>query len=67
MVLGAQTPERAMTLEDLVTKLGIDRTTAQKEVDGLISAGYAQSRWESGTSRFYLTGTGIITASSTYS
>ena len=66
MVLGAQAPEKAMTLEELSARLGLKLEETQSEVLGLVRAGYAKEEAGPG-SRVYLTGTGIITASSTYS
>ena len=66
MVLGAQSPEKALSAADLAAKLGVEQADAQKEVDGLVKGGYAKvASQEEG--KVFLTGTGIITASSTYS
>jgi DNA-binding IclR family transcriptional regulator len=67
MVLGAQSPQRALTSEDLAAKLGADVSHVEAEMKLLVEAGYAETVFQSGAWRIYLTGTGIITASSTYS
>jgi predicted ArsR family transcriptional regulator len=69
MVLGAQTPDKAMSAEEVAAKLGIGSREAAQEIMALVEKGYA-SVIEGGAPpkmRVYLTGTGIITASSTYS
>ncbi|HME19295.1 MAG TPA: hypothetical protein VKF15_06155 [Nitrososphaerales archaeon] len=67
MVMGAQSPDRAMSIDELAGKLGMARSAVELELKSLIDAGYAKLVDESGTSAVYLTATGIITASSTYS
>jgi DNA-binding IclR family transcriptional regulator len=67
MVLGAQSPESALSSEDLAAKLGADVSHVEEEMKLLVEAGYAETVSQSGTWKIYLTGTGIITASSTYS
>lgn len=67
MVMGAQSPDRAMSIEDLAVKLGMGRSAVVSGLKSLIDAGYAKLKDESGTSAVYLTATGVITASSTYS
>jgi DNA-binding transcriptional regulator GbsR (MarR family) len=67
MVMGAQSPERAMSIDDLAVKLGMRRSAVVSGLKSLVDAGYAKLKDESGTSAVYLTATGIITASSTYS
>jgi len=67
LVLGAQSPERALTIEELATKLGVEASGMEAELRRLLDAGYANVTSASGTPKVYLTGTGIITASSTYS
>jgi DNA-binding IscR family transcriptional regulator len=67
MVLGAQSPERALSVDELATKLGIGAREVEMELKQLAEAGYARIERQTGTSKVYLTGTGIITASSTYS
>jgi DNA-binding MarR family transcriptional regulator len=67
MVLGAQSPERALALEELAGRMGIGSQEVESELKQLVDAGYARVVRQPGTSKVYLTGTGIITASSTYS
>jgi DNA-binding MarR family transcriptional regulator len=67
MVMGAQSPERALGAEELAGKLGMDARTVETELNSLVDAGYADSVGEAGSRRVFLTGTGVITASSTYS
>ncbi len=67
MVMGAQSPDRAMSGEELAAKLGMGKGIVDTELKSLIEAGYASAVEGFGTLRVYLTGTGIITASSTYS
>jgi DNA-binding IclR family transcriptional regulator len=67
MVMGAQSEDKALTAEDLASKLGEPRSEVEFELKSLTEAGYVQTSDGDGPSRVYLTGTGIITASSTYS
>lgn len=67
LVLGAQSPEKAMSIEELASKLAEEEEMVEAEVGALVRAGYAKMAEGSAGRRFYLSGTGIITASSTYS
>jgi DNA-binding transcriptional ArsR family regulator len=67
MVLGAQSPERALPIDELVAKLGMGAPELQAELDRLTKAGYVVTTRREGRIRVYLTGTGVITASSAYS
>jgi DNA-binding MarR family transcriptional regulator len=67
LVLGAQSPERALASDELATKIGVKVSDIEGELKRLLDAGYAKITSSSGTPKVYLTGTGIITASSTYS
>ena len=67
LVLGANSPEKALTIEEVATKLGMHRSTIEPELRALVEAGYARQDEIRGSFRVCLTGTGIITASSTYS
>lgn len=67
MVMGAQSPGKAMSIDELAGKLGMGRSAVESEVKSLVDAGYAKLIDESGAIAVYLTATGIITASSTYS
>jgi biotin operon repressor len=67
MVLGAQSPEKALPVEELAAKLGMGVRELQAELDRLTKSGYAVTIRREGMVRVYLTGTGVITASSAYS
>jgi len=67
MVLGAQSPEKALPIDELATKLGMGVPELQRELDKLTEAGYAVTTRQEGRAKVYLTGTGVITASSAYS
>ena len=67
MVLGAQSPEKAISVDELATKLGMGVHDLQAELDKLTEAGYAVTDRQEGRVKVYLTGTGVITASSAYS
>jgi DNA-binding IscR family transcriptional regulator len=67
MVAGAQSVEKAMSVEELAAKLNVPRADVAVEVDGLVGANYARAVGGGGNPSVYLTGTGVITASSTYS
>ena len=67
LVLGAQSPEKALEVGDIALKLGTAVPSVEEELAQMVRAGYAMTITTSGTKRAYLTGTGIITASSTYS
>ena len=67
MVMGAQSPDRAMSIDELAGKLGMDKSTVESGLKTLVDSGYAKLTEESGTRKVYLTRMGIITASSTYS
>jgi hypothetical protein len=67
MVMGAQSPEKAMTADELALKLSLQAEAVGAELNGLVKTGYARMVEGVVPVRVYLTGTGIITASSTYS
>lgn len=67
MVLGAQSPEKALTKEELAAKLGVGVSEVEAELQRLVEGGYAETTGQPGSPKIYLTGTGVITASSTYS
>ncbi|HXW95075.1 MAG TPA: hypothetical protein VEJ19_05155 [Nitrososphaerales archaeon] len=67
MVLGAQSPEKALPVDELAVKLGMGVPELLSELDRLTKAGYAVTAKKEGRVRVYLTGTGVITASSAYS
>ena len=67
MVGGAQSSAKAMTVEELGAKLTAPPEAVSTELNDLIASGYVELVVDEGQPRAYLTGTGIITASSTYS
>jgi predicted transcriptional regulator len=67
LVLGANNSEKAMSTEEVAEKLGIERSIVEAELKTLVDAGYARVEKRGNGLRVCLTGTGIITASSTYS
>ena len=67
MVFGAQSPGKAIPVDELATKLEMRPRELQVELDRLTRAGYVVTTGEEGRARVYLTGTGVITASSAYS
>jgi hypothetical protein len=67
LVLGAMSPERGLEISELAAKVGADEREIRPEVEMLVRAGYAELFQGAGGPRVFLTGTGIITASSTYS
>jgi len=67
MVLGAQSPEKALAIDELASKLGMETPDLQAELDRVTKAGYAVMTRQEGKVKVYLTATGIITASSAYS
>jgi len=67
MVLGAQSPEKAIPIDEFAMKLGVGVPELQVELDRLMEAGYAVTTRQGGRVKVYLTGTGVITASSAYS
>jgi DNA-binding IclR family transcriptional regulator len=67
MVLGAQSPEKALSSDELAAKLGVGVSEVDAELKRLVEGGYAKTTLQSGSPKVYLTGTGVITASSTYS
>jgi DNA-binding transcriptional ArsR family regulator len=67
MVLGAQSPEKALPIDELAMKLGMGVPELRAELDRLTEAGYAVTTRQGGRVMVYLTGIGVITASSAYS
>ena len=67
MVTGAQSSEKGIPIKELAMKLQAPAEMVATEVDNLVSNSYAAIIIAGGAPRVYLTGTGIITASSTYS
>jgi DNA-binding IscR family transcriptional regulator len=67
MIMGAQSPERAISSIDLAGRLGIEKSSLEAEMEELRRGGYLKSFLREGASHVYLSGDGIIVASSTYS
>jgi DNA-binding Lrp family transcriptional regulator len=67
MVTGAQSREKAIPIGDLAEKLQVPPDTVAAEVNELVVGNYAEVIGGTETPRVYLTGNGVITASSTYS
>jgi len=67
LVLGAQSPEKALSVEEFAMKLGIGVSELQPDLDRLAESGYVVTTRRGDSTRVYLTGTGVITASSAYS
>ena len=67
MLMGAQSLDKAMSIDELAGKLRIGRNTVESELKSLVNSGYAKLTERSGKEAVYLTPMGIITASSTYS
>ena len=67
MVRGAQSEASAVDSKDLASELGLAPGTIEAELKDLIKAGYAQRVQGDQELKVFLTGTGVITASSTYS
>lgn len=67
MVTGAHAPERGLTMEEVGAKINVPPALVANEVNEMVADGYVQIVMSEGQPRVYLTGTGVITASSTYS
>lgn len=67
MVSGAQSRERALAIEEIAAKVQVPPETVVTEVNELVVDSYAEVVVVDGVPRVHLTGTGVITASSTYS
>ena len=67
MVLGAQSPEKALAIDELALKLGVGVPDLQTELDRVTKAGHVVITRQEGKVKVYLTATGVITASSAYS
>jgi DNA-binding IscR family transcriptional regulator len=67
MIMGSQSPERAISSADLAGKLGIEKPSLEAEIESLGHVGYIKSFLRDGVSHVYLSAAGIIVASSTYS
>jgi len=64
MVMGAQAPEKALSAAELALKLGAGRPSVDSDLRQLMGSGFVATSEGRG---FYLTATGVIAASSTYS
>lgn len=67
LISGAQLPEKAMGSADLASKLGVEISSLEAEIEELVRGGYVVSLQRNGVPNVYLSPAGIITASSTYS
>ena len=67
MVSGAQVPTKGLTMEEVSAKISVPPALVAVEVNEMVVDGYVQLAMDEGQARVYLTGTGVITASSTYS
>ena len=67
MIMGSQSPEKAISSADLAEKLGIEKPALEADIEELGRVGYVKSFLRDGVSHVYLSMTGIIVASSTYS
>ena len=67
MVSGAQVPTKGLTMEEVSAKINVPPALVAVEVNEMVVDGYVQLAMDGGQARVYLTGTGVITASSTYS
>ena len=67
MIMGAQSPERAIDSTDLAGKLDMEKPSLEAEMAELGRGGYLKSFFRDGVSHVYLSMAGIIVASSTYS
>jgi predicted transcriptional regulator len=67
LVMGAQVPERALSASELAQKLGTDQTSVESDLRKLLETSFVATSVVSGGRGFYLTGIGVIAASSTYS
>jgi DNA-binding IscR family transcriptional regulator len=67
MILGAQSPESAVSSTELAQKLGVEKPSLEAEMEELGRGGYLKSFLRDGTPHFYLSSAGVIVASSAYS
>jgi biotin operon repressor len=67
MIHGAQSPDKAMSSEDLARQFGTDPTRIERDIKSLGEGGYLVSFEQNGVRLVYLTMTGILAASSAYS
>ncbi len=67
LITGAQSPDKALSSLDLANKLGVGEALSWAALEELGRGGYVNSTPRDGVQRFYLSATGIIAASSTYS
>jgi DNA-binding IscR family transcriptional regulator len=67
MIVGSQSPEKAISSIDLAGKLGIEKPYLEVEIEELGRGGYLKTFLRDGVSHVYLSMAGIIVASSTYS
>ena len=67
LIVGAQSKEQAEPTDRLAVRLGIGRDSLERDLLDLQEKGYVALYEKEGMTRAYLTSTGIVTASSTYS
>ena len=67
LIVGAQSSEKAESTSHLAERLGVDVDSLENDIVDLQSRGYVILYTKEGVKKAYLTSTGIVTASSTYS
>jgi biotin operon repressor len=67
MVIGAQSPDKAVSSESLSKQFGMETGALEAEIKSLREQGYLEALTKEGTTCVYLSLTGIIAASSVYS
>jgi predicted transcriptional regulator len=67
LVLGAQVPGRALSSAELAQKLGAEQALVESDLKQLVETSFVATSALSGGRGYYLTGIGVIAASSTYS
>jgi predicted transcriptional regulator len=67
LIVGAQSQEQAESVARLAVRLGVAMDSLKRDLANLEGKGYVVLFEKDGDVRVYLTSTGIVTASSTYS
>ena len=67
LISGAQSPERAVSSDDLAVQFGFEKAKLQSEIEALGRGGYVQSVIRDDVRLVYLSLTGVLAASSIYS
>jgi DNA-binding MarR family transcriptional regulator len=65
--IGAVTPEKSLTLEELTMWTGFDSSDLRHHLKGLIEQGYVEQVQVQGAERYHITKVGIIKVLSMYS